>query len=104
MIEIYDELIFYIPNTFTPDDDKYNQVFTPIFNAGYDPQNFTMYIFNRWGEIIFETHDSTIGWEGMYGKEEKLNCQDGLYIWKISYTETKTGNSKTIVGDVILIR
>ena len=104
MIEIYDELIFYIPNTFTPENDQYNQVFTPIFNAGYDPQNFTMYIFNRWGELIFETHDSTIGWEGMYGKEEKLNCQDGLYIWKISYTETKTGDSKTIVGDVILIR
>ena len=103
-IEIYDELIFYIPNTFTPDDDKYNQVFTPIFNAGYDPQNFTMYIFDRWGEIVFETHDSSIGWAGLLGKEEKMKCQDGLYIWKISYKETKTGNTKTVVGDVILIR
>ena len=103
-IEIYDELIFYIPNTFTPDEDKYNQVFTPIFNAGYDPQNFTMYVFDRWGEIVFETHDSSIGWQGLLGKEEKMKCQDGLYIWKISYKENKTGNTKTVVGDVILMR
>ena len=103
-ITIYEEIIFYIPNSFTPDEDQYNQVFTPIFNAGYDPQNFTMYIFDRWGEMIFETHDSTIGWTGLYGKEEKIKCQDGLYIWKISYKETKTDKSKTIVGEVILIK
>ncbi len=103
-IEIYDELIFYVPNTFTPDDDDYNQVFTPVFNAGYDPENFTMYIFDRWGEIVFETHDSSIGWAGLLGKEEKMKCQDGLYIWKISYKENKSGNMKTVVGNVILAR
>ena len=103
-IQIYDELIFYVPNTFSPDGDNFNQTFTPIFTSGYDPLNFIMYIFDRWGEVVFETHDSSIGWQGLYGKGEKINCQDGLYIWKISYKEIKSDVTKTIVGNVILMR
>ena len=76
--------IFYVPNTFTPDGDGYNQVFKPIFSTGYDPYNFQMLIFNRWGEIVFETYDVNIGWDGSYG-DKGLDVQDGTYIYKISF-------------------
>ena len=50
-------LIYYIPNTFTPDGDNYNEYFQPIFTSGYDPFDFNMFIYNRWGEIIWENHN-----------------------------------------------
>ena len=56
-IIINDELIFYVPNTFTPDGDTYNQTFQPIFTSGYDPLVFSMLIYNRWGELLFESTD-----------------------------------------------
>lgn len=42
-----DELLFYIPNTFTPNGDQHNNTFLPVFTAGYDPNDFTLMIFNR---------------------------------------------------------
>ena len=53
----YEEgLVFYIPNTFTPDGDIVNQVFTPVFTSGYDPSQFKMTIYNRWGELLSLIH------------------------------------------------
>ena len=103
MIKIEEELVFYIPNAFTPDEDNLNLQFIPVFNSGYDPYDFTMYIFNRWGEIVFESHDASKGWSGLYGIDGQ-KCQDGLYIWKINFKETKTNKEKVATGNVMLIR
>ena len=62
--------IYYIPNTFTPDGDKYNQIFKPTITAGVDLTEYNMVIYNRWGEIIFETFNVDVGWDGSYGTEE----------------------------------
>lgn len=102
-VEVVDELIFYIPNTFTPDGDNINQVFTPIFKSGFDPYNFSMYIFDRWGTIIFETHDSTKGWHGTFGIDGTL-CQDDTYTWKIIYSELETKKESVLIGHVNLLR
>jgi hypothetical protein len=48
-----EEVVYWVPNTFTPDGDQFNQSFKPIFFSGYDPYEFEMYIFNRWGEIVY---------------------------------------------------
>ena len=56
VIPCNEETIFYVPNTFTPDGDNFNQTFFPVFYSGFDPFNFEMLIFDRWGELIFETH------------------------------------------------
>jgi gliding motility-associated-like protein len=79
-IEVKDELIWYVPNAFTPDGDELNNVFLPIFNDAFDKQSYTMLIFDRWGEVLFETHDTTVGWDGTYNG--KL-CKEGAYTWKI---------------------
>jgi gliding motility-associated-like protein len=102
-IEYQEGEIFYIPNTFTPDGDNYNQTFKPIFTSGFDPYNFEMYIFNRWGEVIFETHDVNMGWDGSYGTDGR-DVQEGAYTYKIIYKNPKVDERKIVVGHVTLIR
>jgi len=98
-----EEPIVYIPNTFTPDGDQYNHVFLPVFTSGYDPFNYEMLIFNRWGEIVFESRDVNVGWDGTYGLNG-TDAQDGAYTYKIIYKVLKTDERRLLVGHVNLIR
>ncbi len=100
-IQLAEELIFFVPNSFTPDIDDYNPTFQPIFTTGFDPYDFTLLLFNRWGEIIFESHNAEIGWDGTYGG--KL-VQDGTYTWKIEFKTTVNDERKSLTGHVNLIR
>lgn len=102
-IEVNEELIYYVPNSFTPDDDDHNATFQPIFSSGYDPYDYTMYIFNRWGEIVFESHDVNVGWNGTYGGRVEL-AQDGVYIWKLEFKTTMSDERVTVQGHVNLLR
>jgi gliding motility-associated-like protein len=104
-IQIYEELIFYVPNTFTPDSDKFNPVFLPVFTAGFDPYDYNLIIFNRWGEIIFESNNAEVGWDGSYGKNGEIEmCQDGTYTWKIEFKVTRWDERRMAIGHVNLIR
>jgi gliding motility-associated-like protein len=104
-IQINEPIIFYVPNSFTPDFDDYNQTFQPIFTSGYDPFDFTMLIYNRWGELIFETHDVTIGWDGSYGSNREIDLvQEGSYNWKIEFKTTSTDERKMVLGHVNVLR
>lgn len=62
-IEVYQDFFFYIPNAFTSDNDGLNETFKPI-GTGFKPETFEMKIFNRWGQLIFETKDFEKGWDG----------------------------------------
>lgn len=109
VIQVYEELLFYVPNTFTPDLDNYNPVFQPVFTAGFDPQDYVLYIYNRWGELIFESRNAEIGWDGSYGTwDQSANdvdmVQDGVYTWKIEFKVTRNDERKMYVGHVNLIR
>ena len=98
-----EEPIVYIPNTFTPDGDQYNHVFVPVFTSGYDPYNYEMLIFNRWGEVVFQSNDANVGWDGTYGVNGK-QAQEGAYTYKIIYKVVKTDERRLLVGHVNLIR
>lgn len=102
-IEVQDELIYYVPNSFTPDDDEYNPIFKPVFTAGFDPFDYKLLIFDRWGEVVFESNDALYGWNGTYAGSEGV-CQDGVYTWKIEFKTTRTDERKMIIGHVTLIR
>jgi trimeric autotransporter adhesin len=80
VFKVTEELIMYVPNTFTPDGDLFNETFKPIITSGFDPQKYTLLIFNRYGETIFESHDTNIGWNGTYAGK---SVQDDTYIWTI---------------------
>jgi len=99
-ISLTEEVIFYVPNTFTPDDDDFNPTFQPVFTSGYDPFDYTLLIFNRWGEILFESHNADIGWDGTYNGGL---VQDGTYTWKIEFKTTLNDERKVVVGHVNLI-
>lgn len=97
----HEVLIYYVPNTFTPDDDEFNQSFQPVFTSGFDPYDFDMLIFNRWGEVIFETRDAAIGWDGTYSGEV---VKEGTYTWKIEFKTTATDERKIAIGSVNVLR
>lgn len=103
-VELKEELIFYVPNTFTPDGDLYNEVFKPVFTTGFDPYSYTLMIYNRWGEVVFESHDTNVGWDGNYGGAEGNRCQDGTYTWKINVRKKNSDERKEFIGHVNLIR
>jgi len=63
-------------------------------------KEYKMHIFNRWGELIFESTDPTIGWDGYY--REQI-CQAGVYIWQV-YILFNDGRELKRVGDLNLIR
>lgn len=95
--------VYYVPNTFTPDGDAFNQTFKPVFTSGFDPYDFEMTIFNRWGETVFVSKDSRYGWDGSYG-QRGIDAPDGVYSWKISFKSQEVDKRVTLVGHVNLIR
>ena len=102
-VNVVEQLLYYIPNTFTPDGDEVNQTFLPVFSSGIDIYEFTLLIFNRWGELIFESHDASKGWNGRYGNEGNL-VQDDTYVWKILYKEKNSQQRHVEVGHVNVLK
>lgn len=100
-VEVNIAPLYYIPNTFTPDGDSFNGTFLPVFSSGFDPYSFNMCIFNRWGEIVFESNNALVGWDGTYGG--KL-MQDGVYIYRISFKDLHLDKRYEVTGHVNLIR
>jgi gliding motility-associated-like protein len=101
LIQIKGEEIYYVPNTFTPDGDEHNNTFRPIFTSGYDPNQFEMIIYDRWGEELFSYFDSNQYWDGTFNG---IKCPEGTYIYRINYVVPETNESKTITGHLNLIR
>jgi gliding motility-associated-like protein len=66
---------FYVPNSFTPDEDGINDLF---FGQGEGYTTYAMYVYDRWGELIFQSNDDQYPWDGSYkGKQ----VQTGTYIY-----------------------
>jgi gliding motility-associated-like protein len=102
-IHVYEELIFYVPNTFTPNDDEKNQTFYPVLSQGMKRTYMEFYIYNRWGELVFESHDPSYGWDGTYGPNA-LECPIGTYTWKLKLETLQTQEILDFHGHVNLIR
>ena len=98
-----DNPVFYIPNTFTPDEDQFNQTWGPVFKSGFDPFNFDLFIYNRWGELIWESHDAKERWDGSFGKKGH-KVPSGIYSYKILFKPTNTDEKITVTGSINLMR
>jgi gliding motility-associated-like protein len=107
---VYEDIIIYVPNSFTPNGDGTNDIFLPIITSGLDEKKYTMYIFNRWGDIVFESHNPNEGWDGSYPDVlEHLNgmnnyAQDGVYTWKIIFNGSQNEEALEKIGHVNLLR
>lgn len=73
-----------------------------MFYSGLDIYDFHMIIFNRWGEVIFETYDVNYGWNGSYGGGEIV--QDGVYVYKIEYGDTMSDEKHYINGHITVLK
>jgi gliding motility-associated-like protein len=102
LIRVEDVVIFYVPNAFTPDGDTFNEAFKPVFKSGYDPYDYHLTIFNRWGEKVFESYDAAYGWDGYYG--EKGLANSGVYVWVIEFKESMSDKRRTESGHFTILR
>jgi gliding motility-associated-like protein len=94
--EICEEKLW-VPNAFTPNNDGLNDVFKA---KGIYVNEFRMRIFNRYGDLFFESKSINEGWDGTHNNKLSLA---GTYIWKIDYMDFD-GNWFSEIGYVILVR
>ena len=102
-LPVISDPIYYVPNTFTPDQDEHNQTWFPVFTTGFDPFNFNLQLFNRWGELIWESNDAQGRWDGTYGTDGR-KVQAGGYTWVIKYSNKETDEKKVVSGTVNVLR
>ncbi len=99
MIRLKPEYLIYIPNSFSPNNDGTNDFWLPKI---YVEDYYFLEIYNRWGEVIFSSEDSTLGWNGKKNNDKEL-CQIGVYGYKLSVKDNQ-GLFWTYDGTVSLIR
>jgi gliding motility-associated-like protein len=98
IIKVLNGPTFYVPTAFTPNGDGLNDIFRPTSIGIANLEYFR--VFNRYGELVYETHDIGKGWDGNYkGLKQPL----GNYVWSIRGTD-RTGKLKFMKGNVVLIR
>lgn len=100
-IVVHPDYALFIPNTFTPNGDGINEIFFPQ-GVGVNPDKFSMYIFDRWGNMIYKTETWPAGWDGTVQGTNRL-CQEDTYVYKIT-TMDPDGSRKVYIGHVNLIR
>ncbi|GEM_PF-1574348 len=87
------------PNAFSPNGDGVNEVFRVFSSA--ELGSFSMQVFNRWGNLVFETDNPAEGWNGTYkGEAQEL----GVYVYQIRYTFATGGSEKVLKGNVTLVK
>lgn len=100
-IDVIPFVQWFMPNAFTPNRDGVNDIF--IGNGSLEgATNFVFTIWNRWGELIFETDDISVGWNGRKnnsGRDSPL----GVYLYVLSY-RTPRGQKVQLEGFATLIR
>jgi gliding motility-associated-like protein len=99
-IQIVPDILLYVPNTFTPDNDEHNQNWF-ISVDGIDFENFYLVLYNRWGEVVWESRDPKTSWDGTYNGRIVPN---GTYIWKITYKEKDNDGKKFHTGSINVLR
>ncbi len=99
-IIVKDEVTLFVPNSFSPNGDGYNESFSAK-GAGFDENFFTLEIYNRWGELVFSNSNINQAWDGtIMGTAAKSD----IYQWKI-VTRAKNSSVKVVkTGAVSLIR
>lgn len=90
----------YVPNCFTVNGDGINDDWGPIFSGDWDDTEYKMYIFNRWGEMIWESRNPLETWDG---KHMNKICQDDVYVW-LMYYKRVNGYRLQTHGHVTLLK
>lgn len=98
-IKIYSSCTVFIPNAFTPGNDGRNDVFR-VLNA-VKAEKFEFRIFNRWGQLVYQTKDWKQGWDGSYKGQSQTT---GTYVWMLRYIDSRNNQAVERKGSFVLIR
>lgn len=101
-VKIYVEpnLTVYIPNAFTPDGDGTNDCFE-VISSGASNKGFNLSIYNRWGELIFESSQKNACWDGTFNNKA---VPSGLYAFKLRIFTSTLNRFEDYFGKVYVIR
>ena len=103
-IEIRDLFNLFIPTSFTPNNDGTNDAFF-IQGSDIDPERFELQIFNRWGEVVFETTDINDKWNGKVAADGDHFSRNGTYTYRVEvHSISEESWRKEVFGYVMLIR
>jgi len=100
MVDTVSDGSVYVPNVFTPNGDQVNDVFRAY---GAESGQFSLSVFNRWGQEIWRSTDPALHWDG---REKGSEVPDGTYIYMLEFEDTCEGVKLTVVkyGHVSLLR
>jgi len=91
-----------IPNVFSPNGDGENDTFEV---AGLTAQDFSMEVYNRWGQLMYRTSDATRGWKGSVDNTSDLPVPDGTYFYIVSFKDICSATPEVNkAGHVTLLR
>lgn len=99
-VNIRYEPVFFVPNTFTPDGDEFNQNWN-YYLSNIDAFDFSMKVFNRWGEVVWESKNTVDGWDGTYNGRL---VESGTYIWRMEFGDYYDGLRYVYTGHVNVLR
>lgn len=102
VIEVDYHFSLFVPTAFTPNQDGKNERFR-ITGVGMNPNAFRMWIFDRWGQAIYETNNMDYGWDGSWHGSAPGAAPAGVYAYKIEVDEMD-GTPRDFLGKVVLIR
>jgi gliding motility-associated-like protein len=91
----------FVPNAFSPDGDGDNEIFKPILATPEMVTTYQFQIFNRWGELIFESSNYELGWDGTHKNQE---CKQDVYVWKLKIKYNGKPEPSEHNGHVTLLR
>ncbi|HAA01657.1 MAG TPA: PKD domain-containing protein [Flavobacteriales bacterium] len=98
-IQVSPEFTFYIPNAFTPDGDGKNDVF---YGKGENIAEYDLMIFNRWGEMVFNTQNINTAWDGTYRGSEEPKAD--VYVYKVKIKDSVRGEYHFYDGHVAIVK
>lgn len=101
-IQVYEDFLIYLPNSFTPDGDGHNDYFGPQ-GTDLNPSDYSMKIFDRWGKLVYETSDLNAPWSGSDATGDYY-VQTGVYVYRIIVRSATTYEKKEYNGNVTVIR
>ena len=103
VINVEPVLLFYVPNTFTPDNDGINETFVPIFGGGIYQTNYIFRIWDRWGNLVFQTTEVGVAWTGN-NNNGNYYAQNDVYVWEVQFRDLLNSEDQVRTGHVTLLR
>jgi gliding motility-associated-like protein len=102
-IPLIESSFVFAANCFTPDADEFNPTWKPTISENFDQSNYHLVIYDRWGEVIWESFDYNAAWDGTYGNEGQP-VQDGIYTWVLQLKKKKIDEVTLYSGTLLRIR